>query len=236
MKIVIFECESWENRSFEGIARDHEVVCEERPLTIKTVDDHADAAIVSTFIYSDMNADVLSRINNLQLIATRSTGFDHIDLDHCRENGVVVCNVPDYGQNTVAEHVFGLLLTVSHRLFEAIDRTRRGDFSPKGLQGFDLEGRTLGVVGTGEIGRNVIKIAKGFGMRVVAFDVAPDEDAARDLEYEYVDFDGLLARSDVVTLHVPGNEKTRHPHRPGRLQQDEGRGGADQHGARPGRA
>jgi D-lactate dehydrogenase len=210
MKIVIFECESWENKSFEPIARDHEVVCDERPLTAKTVGDHGDAAIVSTFIYSDMNAEVLAGMENLRMIATRSTGFDHIDLEYCRDKGVVVCNVPDYGQNTVAEHVFGLLLTISHRLFEAIDRTRRGDFSPKGLQGFDLEGRTLGVVGTGEIGRNVIRIAKGFGMNVLAFDVYPNEEAARELDYEYVAFDDLLARSDVVTLHVPGNAKTRH--------------------------
>jgi D-lactate dehydrogenase len=110
----------------------------------------------------------------------------------------------------VAEHVFGLLLTISHKLDQAIDRTRRGDFSPKGLQGFDLEGKTMGVIGTGSIGKSVIRIAKGFNMNVIAFDVNPDQEAAQKMGYEYADFDELLGRSDIISLHVPSTEKTRH--------------------------
>jgi D-lactate dehydrogenase len=143
------------------------------------------------------------------LIATRSTGFDHIDIDYCREHEVLVSNVPEYGEHTVAEHVFGLLLTISHHLYEAIDRTRKGDFSPRGLQGFDLRGKTLGVIGTGSIGMRVIEISKGFGMKVLAFDIKPDKAAATEMGFNYVSLDNLLAKSDVITLHVPANPKTR---------------------------
>ncbi|MFP4500432.1 MAG: hydroxyacid dehydrogenase [Candidatus Hydrogenedentota bacterium] len=210
MKIVIFECESWENPVFQQLKEEHELTCESRPLTRESAMDHPQAEAVSTFIYSDLSNDTLAQLKNLTLITTRSTGFDHIDLDYCGRRGITVCNVPDYGKNTVAEHVFGLLLTISHNLFEAIDRTRRGDFSPKGLQGFDLNGRILGVIGTGEIGLSVIGIAKGFGMRVLACDVQHNEAAARELGFNYVAQDELLRNADVITLHVPGNEKTRH--------------------------
>lgn len=145
----------------------------------------------------------------LKLVATRSTGFDHIDLDYCKDKGITVCNVPVYGDNTVAEHVFGLLLAISHNLIAAVDRTRRGDFSQTGLQGFDLLGKTLGVIGTGSIGRCVIEIARGFRMKVVAFDVKQDREMESSLGFRYLTMDELLATSDIITLHVPSNEKTR---------------------------
>jgi len=210
MKIVVFEIEPWEYRAFEALQGEHEVVFEERPLRAEVVERHADAEIVSTFIYSRMSQDVLEKLGHLKLVATRSTGFDHIDLDFCREHGIEVANVPTYGDNTVAEHVFALLLALSHKMVDAVDRTRRGDFSMKGLEGFDLEGRTMGIVGTGNIGRYTARIAKGFGMEVVAYDIAPDHEAAKRIGFAYVDLPELLRRSDVVSLHVRGNEKTRH--------------------------
>ena len=210
MKIVAFDLESWEKECFEELGQEHEVVTTEEPLERESAQAYKDADAISTFLYSDLGRETLEVFDDLGLIATRSTGFDHIDLDYCRDNGILVANVPDYGKNTVAEHVFGLLLTISHRMYDAIDRTRTGSFSPKGLQGFDLQGRTLGVIGTGDIGRSVIRIAKGFGMDVVAFDVARDEEAAEELGFEYLEMEALLQRADVVTLHVPGNEKTKH--------------------------
>jgi D-lactate dehydrogenase len=146
----------------------------------------------------------------LRLIATRSTGFDHIDLDYCRRSGITVCNVPDYGDHTVAEHAFALLLALCRHLVEAAERTRRGDFSTTGLRGFELAGKTLGVVGLGRIGRRVATIGRGFGMAVLAFDPRPDPGAAEALGLRYTRLDDLLARSDVVSLHVPGGEGTRH--------------------------
>ena len=144
------------------------------------------------------------------MIATRSTGFDHIDLEHCRQRGIVVSNVPSYGDRTVAEHVFALLLGISRNLVEAVNRTRRDDFSQQGLQGFDLFGKTIGVVGTGKIGSCVVEIARGFGMNVLAFDVKPNAALAERVGFQYVPMDELLSRSDIVTLHVPLNRHTHH--------------------------
>ncbi|MFW6053202.1 MAG: NAD(P)-dependent oxidoreductase [Persicimonas sp.] len=146
----------------------------------------------------------------MKMVATRSTGFDHVDTDICRERGVTVSNVPTYGTNTVAEHVFALLLALSHHIVEAVDRTRRGDFSQQGLRGFDLRDKTLGIVGTGDIGRCVIEMAGGFRMNTIAFDMQPDPELAAELGFEYVGFDELLERSDIISLHVPLNDKTHH--------------------------
>lgn len=210
MKITIFDLEDWEREGFERLAGEHDLTLLAEPLSAENAGRHGDAEVVSGFVYSSFDEKVMEQLSSLKLIATRSTGFDHIAIDVCRERDITVCNVPTYGSNTVAEHVFGLLLTISHKLEEAIDRTRKGDFSPRGLQGFDLQGKTMGIIGTGDIGRETIRIAKGFGMDVLAFDIAPDEDAARQLDFQYADMDQLLANSDVVSLHVPANEKTRH--------------------------
>ena len=210
MEIVVFEVEEWEKGAFDQLQDDHEVVLLEGPLNADNASEYADAEIISTFIYSELDAEVLRQFDDLALIATRSTGFDHIDVDYCEEKGIAVCNVPSYGDNTVAEHVFGLLLAISHNLVEAVDRTRRGDFTLQGLRGFDLRGKTLGVIGTGSIGRYVIQIAKGFQMEVLAFDVAEDEDLASQLGFRYVPMDELLSEAHIVTLHVPANEHTHH--------------------------
>lgn len=168
----------------------------------------SDAEIVSTFIYSEIDRGVLDELPALKLVATRSTGFDHIDIDLCAERGIAVSNVPTYGENTVAEHVFALLLTISHRMLEAVDRARNGEFSPLGLQGFDLAGKTLGVLGVGSIGRNVIRIAGGFEMKVVACDLRPDEKLAQRLGFRYAPFDDVLGAADVLTLHLPATPET----------------------------
>jgi D-lactate dehydrogenase len=210
MKIHVFETEGWEREPFRSLEDKHELSFTSDALSADNAADHADAEAVSTFIYSALGADVLDALPALRSVASRSTGVDHIDLGRCRERGITVCNVPSYGANTVAEHVFGLLLMISHRLEEAVQRTRSGRFDSHGLQGFDLKGRVMGVVGTGDIGRETIGIARGFGMEVLAFDVKPDEAAARELGFDYVALDELLARADVVSLHVPENPQTHH--------------------------
>lgn len=210
MKILVTEIEDWEKQSFQNLMEQHEVVFTHEPLDKKTADKHSDIDVLCPFIYSSLQAQELDRLSELKMIATRSTGFDHIDCNYCTKNRITVSNVPSYGKNTVAEHVFGLLLTISHNLRDALDRTRRGDFSMSGLQGFDLRGKTLGVIGTGEIGQCVIAIAAGFGMKVLAFDVDPDHAAAQQAGFSYVDMEKLLGDSDIVTLHVPANQQTRH--------------------------
>lgn len=209
MRIVIFEVEPWERETFGSLEDGHEALLVEDPLDISAVERYRDADVISTFIYSKLGRDILEQFDHLKLIATRSTGVDHIDLDFCAEHGIQVANVPVYGVNTVAEHTFGLILAISHNLVEAVERTRRGEFSLQGLRGFDLEGKTLGVVGTGDIGRRVIRIARGFGMDVVAFDVRPSPGLENELDFRYVAFEDLLAASDIVTLHVPSLPSTR---------------------------
>ncbi len=210
MRIAVFECEEWERDAFQALAQEHEYSCSKDPLRSDNVGEFADAEIVSPFIYSKLNADVLQKLPQLRLITTRSTGVDHIDRDYCNEHDITVCNVPEYGDHTVAEHVFALLLTISHNMYPAIDRTRKGDFSLAGLRGFDLRDKTMGVIGTGSIGLNVIQIARGFGMNVIAFDVNENADAAERLEFTYATLDDLLEQSDVLTLHVPATPKTKH--------------------------
>jgi len=210
MNIALFEIEPWERDVFKELEDSHNLVYTEQPLTMDNVSERQDAEIVSTFIYSNLGHDVLEQLPDLKMITTRSTGFDHIDLDYCSEHGITVCNVPTYGDNTVAEHVFALLLALSHRVAHALDRTRKGDFSFEGLCGFDLRGKTIGVIGTGNIGRCVVKIAQGFDMEVVASDAKPDKEFAQRAGFEYLSTKELLAKADIITLHVPGNEQTRH--------------------------
>lgn len=211
MKVIVFETEEWEHAACLRLQPEHSVVCLREPLDATRIpQEHTDAEVVTTFINSRLGADVLAYFSALKLIATRSTGYDHIDLDYCHQHGIVISNVPNYGDSTVAEHAFALLLAVSRHLVAAAEHTRRGEFGSAGLRGFELRGKTLGVVGTGRIGRRVIEIARGFGMRVVAFDRNPDASAAAHLGFDYLDLDQLLAASDVVTLHVSAAPGNRH--------------------------
>ncbi|MEA3399809.1 MAG: NAD(P)-dependent oxidoreductase [Armatimonadota bacterium] len=166
--------------------------------------------IASVFIGSEITAEQLDRMPHLKLVCTRSTGYDHIDLEACRERDVVACNVPAYAEHTVAEHTFGLMLALSRKILKAYDRTRRNDFSLEGLSGFDLKDKTLGVIGAGAIGLRVIRIGVAVGMRVLAYDVNEQPLLADVMQFEYVPLDELLRRSDVVSLHVPLLPATRH--------------------------
>jgi D-lactate dehydrogenase len=210
VKLIVFETEEWEHAACLRLLPEHEVSCTREPLNARTSSSYTDAEAITTFVNSKLSAEVLAHFPSLRLIATRSTGYDHIDLGYCREHGITVCNVPDYGDTTVAEHAFALLLALDRHIIPAVERTRRGDFSQTGLRGFDLRGKTLGVIGTGRIGRRVIEIAKGFGMDVLAFDMRPDDSAAQALGFRYGDLLDVLGRSDVVTLHVPATPQTHH--------------------------
>ena len=208
MKIVVFEAEEREASAFERISLGNDIALVKEPLAAANAARYADAEIVSPFVYSQIDRVVLDTIPTMKLIATRSTGYDHIDIAHCRSRGIRVCNVPSYGENTVAEHVFALLLAISHRLPEAMERARGDRFSPEGLQGFDLAGRIMGVMGTGNIGRHVVRISKGFGMEVVAHDIRPDPAFAAMLGFSYVARDELYAMADIISLHLPATAQT----------------------------
>lgn len=177
---------------------------------LDTAGDLGDPEVLTVFIYSKITREALIKFPNLKLVATLSTGFDHIDLVACRERGVTVCNVPSYGENTVAEHALALLLALTRKIVPAVNQTRRGDFSLDGLRGVDLNGKTAGVIGTGRIGRHMIRMLRGLNMRVVAYDPRPQTELATDYGFTYVDLDDLLKQSDVVTIHCPSTPETRH--------------------------
>lgn len=166
---------------------------------------------VCIFASSKVDAEVLAALPNLKLIATCTTGYDHIDLAACQARGITVVNVPSYGEHTVAEFAFSLLLALTRKIVTASHRVRDdGSFSRDGLCGVDLNGKIFGVIGTGRIGRHAIRMAQGFEMKVLAYDAFPDEAYAKTAGITYVTLQELLAQSDFVTLHTPYLPSTHH--------------------------
>ena len=210
MKISFFEIKGWEKKLLKKGLRDFELEFFSEPLDLKNVKKAAKSDVISVFIYSKINKNVLANLPKLKLITTRSTGFDHIDLKACRRQKIDVCNVPFYGENTVAEHTFALILSLSRNIHKSYVRVLQEDFSMEGLKGFDLKDKTIGVVGAGHIGLNVIKIARGFGMNVLAFDVSQDHFLAEVLDFKYVSLEELLKNSDIITFHTPALPSTYH--------------------------
>lgn len=209
MKLAVFETEQWEHDACLRLRPAYEVSCVRDILDEASARIHAKAEIISSFVYSQLDARVLAHFAQLRLIATRSTGYDHIDLGYCQSRGIIVCNVPGYGNTSVAEHVFALLLGLARKIADAAERTRRGRFDQAGLRGFELKGRTIAVIGAGRIGMRVIEIARGFSMDVIAVDARPDELAAQRLGFRYASLDAALGQADIVTLHVPATPETR---------------------------
>lgn len=209
-KIAFFELEPWEKEYISGNLRNCSMQFIDGHLSEDNLNQIKDADAVGIFIYSVMSKKIIDRLENLKLIATLSTGFDHIDLKECRKRKIAVCNVPHYGENTVAEHTFALILSLTRKICKAYERTIKGDFSLDGLRGADLQGKTIGVVGTGSIGLHVIRIAKGFEMEVIAFDAFKSPKSAKMLGFKYVSFNDLLKKSDIITLHVPYSKSTHH--------------------------
>ncbi len=210
VKIVFSELENWEEEVLRRELRGHKLGFVKSPISLRNIEKVENSEILGIFIHTKVNEKLLERLGNLKLIIAMSVGFDHIDLNACRRRGISVCNIPDYGTNSVAEHTIGLILALSRNINEAINRTRNNDFSLKGLMGFDLQGKTLGVVGVGRIGKYVIKLAKGFNMNIIAFDPHPEKFLAKKMGFKFVPFNKLLKESNIVTLHTPLNEKTYH--------------------------
>ena len=215
MKIQFFSIKPWEKEYIEAKLK-------ETGLSLETeyFDDHLDkdhlpanknAEIVSVFIGSQVDKAVIDAFPNLKFLTTRSTGYDHIDVSAAKEKNIPVAYVPAYGENTVAEFAFGLILALSRKIYLSVDQIREsGSFSVENLQGFDLKGKTLGVLGTGRIGKHIIRMAKGFEMNVVAYDPFPDENYKNQMGYEYLSLEDVLKTSDIITIHVPYMKETHH--------------------------
>ena len=211
MNINCFELQDWEKDYLTQKFGDTlDISFNSETLTSENVSLAREAEGIVVFIYSNVNKEVLDQMPNLKFIATMSTGFDHIDIEECKRRNIVVSTVPSYGENTVAEHTFSLIFAISRRIIESHERVREGNFSPSGLTGFDLFGKTLGVIGVGSIGTHVIRIAKGIGMDIVAYKRTPDPKLAADLGFRFVTMNELLSQSDIITVHVPYNQETHH--------------------------
>ncbi len=210
MKIGFFEIEPWEKEVLKKALPKEEIIFSPEKLTVKTAEKYKQLEALAVFVHSKIDSSVLKKMPKLKLITTMSTGYDHIDLEACKQNNIKVCNVPTYGENTVAEHTFALILALSRKIVEGVERTKKGSFVLSGLRGFDLRGKTLGVVGSGNIGQHVIRMAKGFEMKVLVFDVVKNNSLAKELGFEYASMEKLLKESDLVTLHVPYNQHTHH--------------------------
>jgi len=210
MRVAFFEMKNWEKNYFKKKLKGHMLKFFAEKLNLENVNEIKDFDAVSVFVYSKVDVQIIAALPNLKLVATRSTGLDHIDLEACKENKIIVSNVPSYGENTVAEHTFALILSLSRNICKVCTRSLRYDFTIEGLKGFDLKDKTLGVIGAGRIGLHVIRIAKGFGMNVLAYDVNQNNLLSEVLGFEYVSLEELLSKSDVITLHVPYNKFTHH--------------------------
>ncbi len=171
-----------------------------------------DAEVISVFVHTAlrMTQETLDKYPKLKLIATRSTGYDHVDLNYCKERGIEVVNVPKYGEATVAEFTFGVLLCLARHIIQARTDMKNNFVRMNEYIGFDLYGHTIGIIGTGAIGRHVAKLARGFGMEVLAYDLYPNEEFQRIYNIHYVGLDELYAKSDIITLHAPATKENYH--------------------------
>jgi len=181
----------------------------------KSLDTHSaliakDVDGIGIFIQSRITKEVLDLLPEVKVIDTMSTGFDHIDLETCKARNITVCNVPSYGDNTVAEYAFGLIIALARKFKPTIEQVGRGFFSRTGLMGIDLKGKTLGVVGTGNIGSHMARFGWAFGMKVIAYDVKPNEEIIDRYDVTFVSLEELLQQADIISLHIPYNPSTHH--------------------------
>ena len=209
IQVALFDAKAYDRPSFEHYGRLHDVQLRflETKLNEDTVELAKGCDAVCVFVNDDVNAAVIDKLYEygVKLIALRSAGYNNVDVK-AAFGKVHVVHVPAYSPYAVAEHAIALLLTSVRRIHKAYNRTRDFNFSLNGLTGFDLHGKTVGVIGTGKIGRIFIEICRGFGMKVVAYDRFPAQGSGID----YAALDELFAYSDIISLHCPLTDETRH--------------------------
>lgn len=173
-------------------------------------DEIKEADAISFFTFSRVTADILRQFPNLKLVALRSVGFNHIDIEYCKINNIQVVNSFGYGNVTVAEFAFGLMLDVMRKVSRSYMNLKNEHLDRDVYMGFELKDKTIGIIGTGAIGSEVIRISKGFGMNVVAYDLYPKESLVEKYGVKYVELDKLLKTSDVISLHAPLTDENFH--------------------------
>lgn len=211
MKVAVFSTKTYDRQFLESLGDRHELKFLEPRLDPMTVPLAQDCQAACLFVNDIADRETLTELARVGVknLALRSAGFNNVDLDAARELGIRVARVPGYSPYAVAEHAVALMLALDRRIHRAYARVREGNFSLEGLLGFDLRLRTVGIVGTGQIGHAVAKILRGFGCRILAYDVQPNPDCL-SLGVEYVELDRLFSESDVITLHCPLTPETYH--------------------------
>lgn len=213
MRVLLFSSQHYDQESFDRAAENHglELHYQSARLTLDTAPLADNFAVVCAFINDELDAPVLERLaaGGTRLIALRSAGYNHVDLATARRLGLAVVRVPAYSPHAVAEHAVALILALNRRLHRAYNRTREGDFTLHGLTGFDLHGKTVGVIGTGQIGEAFARIMAGFGCQLLAYDPTPNP-ALLALGARYLALPELLRQARIISLHCPLTEQTRH--------------------------
>jgi len=209
MKVAFFDTKPYDTPSFEKYGKENKITFKfyETKLNEDTAALAKGCEAVCVFVNDTINAAVIDKLSELgvKILALRCAGYNNVDIKYAKDKLRVV-SVPAYSPYAVAEHAMALLLTSIRRVHKAFIRTRDHNFSLNGLTGFDLHGKTVGVVGTGKIGRIFINICRGFGMNVIAYDKFP----AKDSDIEYVELDELFSRSDIISFHCPLTDETYH--------------------------
>ena len=211
MKIAFFSTKIYDREFFDRYNTSHEIIYFEAPLNEQTVNLANGCKAICAFVNDKITVAVITALKNngVQLIALRSAGFNNVDIAAAKANGITVVRVPAYSPYAVAEHAVALILTLNRKTHKAYNRVREGNFSLDRLTGFDLNGKTVGVIGTGKIGQVFCKIMQGFGCKVLAFDVI----ASKQLEATgviYLSLIDIFQQADIVSLHCPLNEQTKH--------------------------
>ena len=213
MRIAVFSTKPYDKNFLDAANVDagHELVYLEPRLTVQTASAAEGVQAVCAFVNDDLSANVLKALaqRGIQLVALRCAGFNNIDLVAARDLGMIVARVPEYSPNAVAEYTVALILTLNRKTHRAYSRVREGNFALDGLLGFDLKGRTVGIIGTGKIGTEFSRIMTSFGCSVIAFDPKPNSDC-RALGVRYMPLLDLLRNSDIVSLHCPLTPETHH--------------------------
>ena len=213
MKVAIFSAHKFERKALDTAnAGKHELLYFPTYLSQDTAILAQEAEAVVIFVNDDCSAQVLTQLHayGITYIVCRSAGYNHVDLAKAKELGIKVANVPDYSPYSVAEHTVALMLALNRRLIRAHNRVRDLNFSLDGLRGFDMHGKSVGIIGLGKIGGVVAGILKGFGCTLYGFDPNPNEDFIRDYGIHYTSIEELCQQSDIITLHAPLNPHTHY--------------------------
>lgn len=213
MKVAIFSAKSYD-RQFFTVANEkyhHELIFLEPRLNLQTALLVTDATTVCIFVNDEVDREILETLasHHVSLIALRCAGYNNVDVQAAKNLGIELVRVPAYSPYAVAEHTVGLILTLNRKLHRAYNRIREGNFSLEGLLGFDLHGRTIGIVGTGRIGTALAQIMTGFGCKVVASDRYQNPQCEK-IGVRYLDLPQLLSQSDIITLHCPLTSENHH--------------------------